>query len=96
MPARSGSQVVFAGASGRVAATYGGLSALDARGRSLPARLELAGRTLLLRVDDAGARYPLTIDPFIQQGDKLTGGGETGNGYFGASAWRCRPTATPP
>ena len=50
---------------------YGGLTVTDATGRSLPARLQLAGGTVLLRVDDAGARYPLTIDPFIQQGPVL-------------------------
>ena len=40
---------------------------------------------MLLRIDDAGARYPLTIDPFIQRGDKLTGSGESGDGRFGFS-----------
>ena len=48
-------------------------------------QLLLRGRTLLLRVDDAGARYPLTLDPLIQQGSKLTASGETGDGAFGAS-----------
>lgn len=51
--------------------TYRGLVATDARGRTLPAWLELRGRQLLLRVRDAEARYPLVIDPFIQQA-KLT------------------------
>ena len=46
---------------------YRGLFAMDADGRDLPAWLELEGRTLALRVDDAAARYPLTIDPFVQQ-----------------------------
>jgi trimeric autotransporter adhesin len=50
---------------------YAGLAAFDARGHELSARLELHGQTLLIRVDDAGARYPLTIDPFVQQA-KLT------------------------
>jgi FG-GAP repeat/Prealbumin-like fold domain len=45
---------------------YTGLTAFDARGTKLPARLELQGQTLLIKVDDAGARYPLTIDPFVQ------------------------------
>jgi hypothetical protein len=34
---------------------------------------------------DGGARYPLRIDPFIQQGPKLTGSGEVGPGWFGWS-----------
>ncbi len=84
-PRRSGAEVVFAGADGTAVARYGGLFAVDAAGTTLPTRLELAGRTLLLRVDDAGALYPLTVDPFIQLGDKLTGGGETGSGQFGVS-----------
>jgi len=45
----------------------------------------LDGRTIVLRVDDSGARYPLTIDPFVQQGDKLTATGEIGNGLLGVS-----------
>ena len=50
---------------------YGGLAVWDATGRELPARLLLRGSTVLVRVEDAGARYPLTIDPTFQQG-KLT------------------------
>ena len=50
---------------------YAGLTAFDARGHRLPARLELRGQTLLIRVGEARARYPLTIDPFVQQA-KLT------------------------
>ena len=44
-----------------------------------------AGR-ILLRVDATGARYPLRIDPFVQQGEKLTGSGARGEeGGFGYS-----------
>ena len=38
---------------------------------------------VLLRVDHRGARYPLRIDPLIQQGEKLTGVGEVSKGEFG-------------
>ncbi len=38
-----------------------------------------------MRVDAAGARYPVTVDPLIQQGGKLTGSGETAEGLFGWS-----------
>ena len=51
--------------------------------RALPARLGLAGTRLLLRVDDSHARYPLTIDPFVQQGSKQTASDETGRAVFG-------------
>jgi FG-GAP repeat len=63
---------------------YRGLIATDARGRRLPAGLALRGGRLLVRVEATGARYPLTIDPFVQQA-KLTGGGEEGKGQFGIS-----------
>jgi FG-GAP repeat protein len=86
---RSGSGVVFVRATGGAPLLrYGGLSAVDATGRSLPTRLQLSGRMVLLRIGDAGAHYPLTIDPFIQQGSKLTGSNEissieTGHAQFG-------------
>ena len=76
--------MVFAGA-GAAALRYGGLAVTDARGRSLRAWLAIRGRRLLVRVDARGARYPITIDPLIQQGSELTGAGENGNGLFGAS-----------
>jgi hypothetical protein len=62
---------------------YQGLFAADARGRRLPAWLELNGQTLLVRVDDAQARYPVTIDPFVQQA-KLTAS-EAVDDQFGTS-----------
>jgi len=46
---------------------YDGLLAFDATGRHLPARFELRGAQLSLCVEDAGAVYPLTIDPVAQQ-----------------------------
>ena len=45
---------------------YAALSSWDANGRELPAWLEVDGRELRIRVDDAGAQYPLTIDPYVQ------------------------------
>jgi FG-GAP repeat len=64
---------------------YGGLIATDARGRPLHSQLALGGGRLLLRVWDRGAVYPLRVDPFIQQGSKLTASGETTEGVFGVS-----------
>ncbi len=81
---QQGSQILFSRPrGGPVALRYGGLNAIDAAGRSLPSQLRLEGRTLLLRVDDANATFPVTIDPLIQQGSKLTGGED---GRFGLSA----------
>ena len=64
---------------------YSGLRAQDARGRPLRSWMVLRGRRLLLRVDARHARYPLRIDPFIQQGGKLTGSGESEAAAFGFS-----------
>ena len=64
---------------------YGGLVATDARGHVLRSWLQLVKGHVLIRVADRGATYPLRIDPLVQQGEKLTGTGQTGNGYFGYS-----------
>jgi hypothetical protein len=46
---------------------YSGLTVRDADGAPVHAWLALDGRTLQLRADDRGARYPLVVDPFVQQ-----------------------------
>ena len=69
---------VFLTRPGRQRLSYGALSAIDARGRSLPASLGVRGTVLEIRVDDRDAAYPLVIDPLIQQGTKLTAGGAIG------------------
>ena len=63
---------------GGAALRYGKLSAVDARGRVLPARLALTTGGLSIVVDDHGAAYPIKVDPFIQQGSKLVGTGSIG------------------
>jgi hypothetical protein len=50
----------------------------DAAGRAMSGRLELRGRSVLVYVDTRGARYPLRIDPFIKQTEKLVGNGQAG------------------
>src|SRR5450759_112735 len=66
---------------------YTGLTATDARGRALHAWPTLRAGRVLLSVDTHGARYPLRIDPLIQQGEKLKyTEGELGLGsHFGYS-----------
>jgi len=69
---------------------YGGLVATDASGRALPSGLVLEAGRLQIHVDAAGARYPLTIDPLLEVGGKLTApsegeGREEGEGLFGTS-----------
>ena len=91
----SGGQSITLTRAGRPSLRYGGLTATDARGHALHSWLATAGRSSCCCASiRAGARYPLRIDPFIQQGEKLTGGGEEGAGAS-ASAWRSPPTATP-
>jgi hypothetical protein len=86
LPARrSGAGIAFVSHRGTLGLRYGGLRAVDASGRRLPARLVLSGRHLLVRVWGRRADYPLRIDPFVQEGQKLTGGGEKGPSEFGIS-----------
>ncbi len=59
---------------GRSRLRYSGLAAGDAHGRRLRAWLQLdGGHHLLLRVDARGAHYPVRIDPFVKQGNLLSG-----------------------
>jgi trimeric autotransporter adhesin len=78
----SRSGVVFAGRG--VSLAYGGLVATDARGRRLPASMRVRAGRLVLNVDDRGARYPVRVDPLIQQA-KLTGSDAVSGGFFGSS-----------
>ena len=48
---------------------YAGVHATDAGGRALPAWLEMSGGHVLVRVNDRGARYPIRVDPFVQQAE---------------------------
>ncbi len=60
---------------GRSAIRYDGLQVTDAAGRLLPAGFELRRGQILIRADIRHARFPVTVDPFVQQGGKLTGSG---------------------
>ena len=84
IPEQKGSQVLFRTRAGITALRYGQLSVLDATGRRLPAQMLLHHRVLQLRIDDSNARYPLRVDPLIQQAE-LKGSGESGSGRFGYS-----------
>jgi len=79
-----GHGLVFSRA-GKDVIRYTGLTATDARGHALKSWMSLAGGQLLLHVDAAKAPFPIRIDPFLQEGEKLTGTGESGRGEFGWS-----------
>jgi hypothetical protein len=79
-----GHGLVLRDASGNAVLGYRGLAAWDAQGRELAARLELAGARLAIEVEDAGAEYPVTIDPFVQQA-KLTASDGAADDQFGFS-----------
>jgi hypothetical protein len=63
---------------GRTVLSYGALSATDASGRALRAWMQLQNGRLLLRVDVAGAKYPVRIDPLLQNGSEFEAEGEFG------------------
>ena len=69
---------------GKVALRYEGLKARDATGRELRSWLDVRGERLLLRVKDGEARYPVVLDPWIQQAELNASGGAAGD-YFGNS-----------
>jgi hypothetical protein len=65
---------------------YDKLLAYDATGAEVPAHMGLEGSTLTLTVDDAGAAYPLVIDPLIAtQQAKLSATDATAGDQFGSS-----------
>jgi uncharacterized protein (DUF2345 family) len=43
--------------------------------------MEVRGEELLLRVDDAGARYPIVVDPFVQQAKLTASDGAVSDGF---------------
>jgi uncharacterized repeat protein (TIGR02543 family) len=65
---RAGSTVEFGGTTG---IGYGSLIATDGRGRRLPARLAAGHGRVRITVNTAGARYPVTIDPIIDESAEL-------------------------
>jgi len=60
---------------------YRGLRAWDATERELAARLEAEEGCLTIAVEDDGAAYPVTVDPWIwaEQAKLLAAGGSTGD-----------------
>ena len=89
-----GMEIGFAAQGGESVLRYSELYALDATGRSLPTMMQLVSsaaapgastHAIRLVVDDAGARYPLTIDPLVYSETKLTPSDAAAGGQFGYS-----------
>ncbi len=75
----AGRDVRFLDSSGAVKLRYGGLAVFDANGVSVPAWFDSADGQLAVVLLEAGATYPLTIDPLAQQAylkPSNTGGGD--------------------
>ena len=79
-----GASALLRSRGGRNALRYGGLYAYDAAGVELGTRLEATSSGLSILVEDLGAQYPITIDPFIEK-DYLSGSAEDPREKFGAS-----------
>ena len=59
--------VTFQDVAGQAVLQYAGLKVWDADGKPLPAQLATDGDGLRVQVNDRGSRYPITIDPLVQQ-----------------------------
>ena len=60
---------------------YRGLTAHDSDGRELTAWLDVKDGDLSLLVDDSDARYPVVVDPFIEQVKLTASDGVSGNNF---------------
>ena len=80
-----GRDVAFVDAKGHTALTYNGLNVQDADGRMLAAHFASDGKQLTLSVDARGARYPITIDPILQQQAYLKASNTEADDWFGSS-----------
>lgn len=58
---------------------YTAPEASDAAGRRLHSRLRLSHGRLMISVDDRGARYPVRVDPFVQQAQLAASDGAAGD-----------------
>ena len=81
---KDGASLTMGGAAKDSGMRYTGLAAHDQTGKELHAWLELHNDQLWLKVDDAGARYPVVIDPWVQAG-KLTSYDGAKDDVFGFS-----------
>jgi hypothetical protein len=72
--------ITLSDGNGQAVLRYAGLAAYDAKGKQLPAWLELDRGELRLRVKDANAHYPVVVDPFVQRAKLVASDGATNHG----------------
>ena len=83
--AANGSDVAFLDVQGNAALDYNNLQVWDADGRTLAAHFASGGKQLVHSVDASAARYPITIDPVLQQQAYLKASNTDGGYLFGNS-----------
>jgi hypothetical protein len=85
---KDGRTVTFATFEGKEVINYGGLIAKDAAGRELGSRILLSEDRIILEINTAGIRYPVTIDPVITSTPATadwTAEGNQNSAFFGCS-----------
>ncbi|MEO8959406.1 MAG: hypothetical protein ABI304_10720, partial [Rudaea sp.] len=83
--ADNGRDVAFLDGHGNAALDYRNLRVWDADGRTLAAHFASSGKQLVLSVDASAARYPITIDPLLQQQAYLKASNTDAGDLFGNS-----------
>ncbi len=63
--AEDGQSVMFSTGAGAALLRYGGLRVSDSSDRPIKARIEVRPGRLRIAIDDAGASYPLRVDPLM-------------------------------
>ncbi len=71
---------------GAQALRYAPLLVYDASGRQLESWMEVQDSSLRLRVNTAGARYPIVVDPWVQAAELTNSSGLAGDGLGSAIA----------
>jgi hypothetical protein len=80
-----GQAIAFKRAAGEIVLSYDHLRAFDASRRELTARLRTNDGGMFIEVDDAGASYPITIDPIFAGQPKLAATDGAANDQLGFS-----------
>ncbi len=77
----SENKIDFATSQGNL--SYAGLKVWDATGKQLPASMQLRGSELVIGIEDAEAKYPVTIDPTWTEEAILSASDKSANAQFG-------------